>query len=908
MTEIPQDEGQTKGFYTLSIIARPSSPVIYMTKKRALVIAGTLAGLLAILMPTILSLQSTVRRIFLAKMSQSVRGFLQSRGTSMKRSWLGSMAFHAMSRLILVSGEHNLFMWLDFFCVLLSAGLFTSQIVSRSARELVPLRVVNLRLSRKETDSLSGTSVLNDRSASALKLREGNVCHSLMRALREENLSNGELHTAILALAQPAFHKPSLTMSTSLMLFFSGQWEKYNHMPVWNNYDETDMSQTSGSHLGQDDSCGKGTDSDTSSTSGVPNNTNSSSSQEQPKKDMTQGSSSEMGTYTDSGSSSGVAPLMMTSSVTHGPLHPPTTEQEALVNEQRIAPPGTVYPGWDYDTNKPTEGPDAKENIVMKIAGGLKEMYFYSSSFGNFLAAIRERFVRKRREPTLTEADEARINAAVKNLCDAKHGMFSKRRVKKALEQLGLFPMMMSKKWTPERFEHAWLKLLAEIYPKYRMSGAVKVEPIKEGKAPRPLIADGDEGQVMALISVKVLEQIMFYVNHHHCIKERSKAEAMKELTEHLSLSATGAKQTVIETDGSAWDSCCNSRIRDLIENVVLDHVDDLITEIGWWLPREWQDISAKANKSKKLRLKVCKDIPGQDKRRMSLRAFRRSGARGTSGLNYLINNVLTDLSYFEHPYMNSDGNVGGLLSEGPHHRIKDRWGNWRKTYRCFEGDDGIAALSGELTNEQLKDVVSFWERCGFNMKLFVRKRLAEFCGFKIPLNPKNGCVSNNGVPDILRMINQSAYTTSKEAIQQVKETGKSPVVAAKFESYAHAIRVMPTFAAYFKRCAAYYGGAKFEQWTEDLQRAYEHDFRVNLKNPFETHDYLNHDVRNRILEWEPETASPTDPEKEMSIMLDLGIVRDQEQYVKVITTLGVIDPTWTNEAWNQLGLSDYWE
>lgn len=893
MSEIPQEEGREAGYYTLSVLALPSRSARLTTQ-----VKQTTFQVVAILVWALLTI-IFLRSLFFDNPTGTAHGcdtnWKPVQSATMRPGLRGTIGSGSLPQTPPCSMTGLIFpaswSW-DFICVW--SGFTIVLVVLAFLIGWEGAQVVNLRFSHQELESCAATSLINDKSQTTSKVREGNVCHSLQRALREEGLKNGELYMSVLTLLQPALHKEFLTLRLTLELFFSGQLGMYDHAPIWHP-------------LAASAPGGRGPDSGGSSTPGAQESSSSSSAVAPAQRDTTQQREIALGTYTNSASSSGRSDLTASSSASHEQRCENSTAFQKYEAEHEDSSPGTLLPGWDFDGNKPAEREDAKDNLVMKVAGGLMAMVFYVSSFGNFLAAIRERFVKKRRAPKLTVADKERIKGAVKALCDQGHGIFSRGAIKRSLQDLGLFPHMKSKKWSVERFQRAWEDLLSTDNPRYRLSGAVKTEPIKPGKPPRPLIADGDSGQLMALVTIKVLEECMFHHNHNHCIKHRSKDEAMADIVRGLQLPSRG--QTVVETDGSAWDACCNDEIRELIENTIMDHIDREITKFGWWNPKSWQDIHAVVNGDKNMKLKVCKDLPGSDKRRMTVKAFRRSGHRGTSCLNYLINMVLTDLSYLDHPYHNNAGRPGGIMhiTKGVmSHRAKDRWGTWRTYYRAFEGDDGIAALSGSLSEQQLVDVTSFWERCGFNMKLNVRTKLAEFVGWKIPL--AQGVPTGQACPDILRMVNQSQYTTSKEAIDEYKANGKSRIIAAKFQSYAYAARKLPSFATYFKQCSEWYGGASFEDWTPDLQRAYEHDFRIADKCIAESHDYLHSDIVERVSKWEPDPATPETPQEEFELMLSLGLVSGHADYLQVTNALRVMDPTWTNRMWRGIGLGQYAE
>ena len=72
----------------------------------------------------------------------------------------------------------------------------------------------------------------------------------------------------------------------------------------------------------------------------------------------------------------------------------------------------------------------------------------------------------------------------------------------------------MWKKWNAQSFENAITEALLEVDPTYQFTTAVKAESMPEGKAPRFLIADQDVGQVLALLTVKCVEDL---TKKQHC-------------------------------------------------------------------------------------------------------------------------------------------------------------------------------------------------------------------------------------------------------------------------------------------------------------------------------------------------------------------------------------------------------
>jgi len=66
------------------------------------------------------------------------------------------------------------------------------------------------------------------------------------------------------------------------------------------------------------------------------------------------------------------------------------------------------------------------------------------------------------------------------------------------------------------------------------LSCDVKLEPMPEGKAPRMLIADGDEGQVLALLTICCIEDLIKKHMPKKTIKGLGKRKAMERIAAEL--------------------------------------------------------------------------------------------------------------------------------------------------------------------------------------------------------------------------------------------------------------------------------------------------------------------------------------------------------------------------------------
>ena len=116
---------------------------------------------------------------------------------------------------------------------------------------------------------------------------------------------------------------------------------------------------------------------------------------------------------------------------------------------------------------------------------------------------------------------------------------FSKEQIENELEYIFHFSDLKSKKWTNKRFYNTFEELLREVDPRFKMTAKIKLEPMgkrSDGtpKPPRLLIADGDEGQIMALFCVSIFERLLVRKWKKRTIKGRSGREAINDVISYL--------------------------------------------------------------------------------------------------------------------------------------------------------------------------------------------------------------------------------------------------------------------------------------------------------------------------------------------------------------------------------------
>ena len=462
--------------------------------------------------------------------------------------------------------------------------------------------------------------------------------------------------------------------------------------------------------------------------------------------------------------------------------------------------------GQEFDGEK-----DSKQIVGVLTAPTPCKPNVYSNSSRNAIAAKRERLDKKARPFKGTKSDIKKINKLIGEACGNRvdRAIFSTKRIQQWAEKFFHLADIKSGKWSAERLESSLNDLMKEAFPEYNLKCAVKLEPMQEGKPPRLLIADGDGGQIMALVIVKCFEDLLFEWFENKSIKHCSKREAIDRCIERLR--KKGAK--LIEGDGSAWDTTCNSMIRSLVENPVLKHIMQVLIPYGV-VPEQWHREHMNCCDKQKLKLFFQKKF---DKVRITIDAIRRSGHRGTSCLNWWMNFVNWACSIFKQPeaFLNPSTRKG--MDETGHMR----WWNGN-----FEGDDSLCGLfppmcEGDEMSElfagtsevslpdgskQVK--MGWWDRMGFNMKIVYCDRRATFCGYHIAC--VDGAPTGFACPELPRAMTNAGVSCSASIIAAAKAgdvgtvrdiaaagaiaraadfAGKLPSVSRKFHNYANHVK-----------------------------------------------------------------------------------------------------------------------
>lgn len=397
--------------------------------------------------------------------------------------------------------------------------------------------------------------------------------------------------------------------------------------------------------------------------------------------------------------------------------------------------------------------------IVLPVAA---EPNSHLDTGANVQCAIRERITKKQNRCKATSRDKRRVKELVRCAIEGTKGhpgMFSTERIIAYLESCPELQDMKSAKWSAERFAGAVNQLWRITEPEMRVAVSIKAECAVVGKSPRMILADGDLGQIMALLCIKIFEELMFSRLEDLSIKHTSKKAAMFERV-IASLQTERGRLDFMEGDGSAWDTTNTDAIRKMFENPILAHITKVVIDYPGVGP-EWLLAHTKLCESKKLKLFHKGGM------QFTIDAIRRSGHRGTSCLNFWVNFGMWVVSIFETPseFLDPDRRWG-----------RDLCGNMRKIRMFFEGDDSLIGTRVKL-EDQLKvgafckdsgiGQISYetWKRFGFNMKFVYVKDRAEFCGWHFHV--KDGRMTGIASPDLPRAFRTGgcSYSTSAKLV-----------------------------------------------------------------------------------------------------------------------------------------------
>jgi len=411
--------------------------------------------------------------------------------------------------------------------------------------------------------------------------------------------------------------------------------------------------------------------------------------------------------------------------------------------------------------------PGSPKKLAYQIGPDLIPTEVMDNSVGNLKAGMA-----KRNQPLPFKADKRMVRKIERTVNVLLKTVFSPEKIKQWRVDNPVVEEFCSSKWTAERFRNAYDEAISESRLRIEQTFQIKTNealPAK-GKAPRPIIQCGDRAQVMMALPVKCFEELLFDFFESASIKHLPKYEAMQRVATHL----RQKDAHLIEGDGSAWDACCNPRIRNMTENRILRQI---IRVLGGdpEVPDSWMESVAKDMESAKLKGKAKVGDFCLSPIRVCIESIRQSGHRGTSCFNYLINLVCWLCVLCERPeQMIKKARDGTLQSK----YVSALDGKEYYLRYAFEGDDSALSTTQDVS-AYTQQIEKLWTDLGFRMKLvFVTKKLT-FTGFDF-LCDRNG-PTGVFIPEVARNIASSSWTTSmlvKQFPHKASEVGAAAMLA----------------------------------------------------------------------------------------------------------------------------------
>jgi len=458
------------------------------------------------------------------------------------------------------------------------------------------------------------------------------------------------------------------------------------------------------------------------------------------------------------------------------------------------------------DLEKPEKDQDTMGAV--KIGPSYITPQTYTNAPENLASAVEHRVTAKINTFSPTPEEKARLmnftKCTMRRGTNQWRGIFTKGAIEEWARNNPDLKELKSSKWSEERMAKAIEDLHAHmgpIEPKF----AIKCEALPpKGKAPRMLIADGEVGQVCSLLTIRCFEDLLFARFHDHSIKHRSSDDALTETLTRMRGSGQHDQQ-LCEGDGSAWDTTVSEGLRDMTENDILWHITAILADVSG-IPREWGEKAMALNTKKKFKVKAkAKDkFTGLLTREVSetIAAFRRSGHRGTSCLNWWINFTVWHCILTTEPELALDPTrrwYPSALAGG---------GQVFVDY-VMEGDDSL--LCTRHVQEHSEEIAAAWHRYGFNMKLVWPEpgRHATVVGYNVYVD-RRGPVPEEMMPEPMRGLVSSAWSTSSILKQEIRDGNGSPsyhgIAASSYLArYTAMAGRFPEMANIYRACAMFH-------------------------------------------------------------------------------------------------------
>jgi hypothetical protein len=470
-----------------------------------------------------------------------------------------------------------------------------------------------------------------------------------------------------------------------------------------------------------------------------------------------------------------------------------------------------VCPGWflHFDKGLVTAADDTAA-IGVRFGPPLREGLFYANNTDNLRLGIQQRITNSHVPLTASQSqldelsDVARhIAASIRNDRDfdimVREVLFGQKEE---------YDGIKSKKWHAARFSSQLERLMMEYDPQFKLKTAVKVCRNEPGKAPRVLIADQDAGQVMSCFTIGVLETWLKWRHGKKGIKGKPISSRILDIAADTCRRNNNAAHTTVllENDGSAWDTCCSHELREATENIVIDAVIDRLRD--YVIPVNAFSNARRAVDKKRNYVMQGKpqviladfidsaivddtmnDALFETMRKgvkIRIAAIRRSGDRGTSTLNFLLNMICWSWVLF-------GVNAVAFLSHMGQACV-DIFGARNHAHAWFEGDDSLLAIlrknAAAFSDAEMAVLTARWTLLGHRPKLFRRLEgdVVEFVGYKM-IAGRDGVDVSTVCVDVPRMLNNIFYSASKDVIRAV--TGRNPTEAAKLVAVSLIARAM---------------------------------------------------------------------------------------------------------------------
>ena len=520
-----------------------------------------------------------------------------------------------------------------------------------------------------------------------------------------------------------------------------------------------------------------------------------------------------------------------------------------------------------------------EERVARQIGPALREMEWFIEHTNNLEAALRGRLVGQVTPPDLSTPRAKFIWRQLGRTRDALIAtVFSRRRIEMWMDQHPCFVDLRSKKWTAERMERAIQELLDEGVGEMTTAYAAKIKAEvlpKKGKPPRLVLDAGTKGQLCSLAVVSCFESLLFHHFGDQSIKHRGKMSAVRQAWNKLNQ----VKGQLIEGDGSRFDMTVSPKLRHHVEDRILQHICKVMFETGDACDSlgEWAQagLAERAQNKRKVRYNKRKSFAC-----VVLNAFRASGDRGTSALNWIVNFTIWTSLLVANPNEVVE-NPHKLFYEArvPTDRVdknimKTVNGKIWVTYRfVFEGDDSVVKTDHPMATRPCLE--RDWKSLGFDMKIKMigRSDVLTFVGVTTWCD-EHGVLADVCLPEVARNLASASWTLSE---------GNALDNALAFAARSTLHQNYPPLANYYAALARHWKqqsrssvGVLDREWQYKIYGDYQEDREVEFEEL----------LARREPGWE-DPESGWEPCRKIVGHACGGLSRDQEAYFMGLDTLG---------------------